>query len=251
VVGERYTPIQNEGMTEFADALVDESGAHFETAGSLRNYTQTFITMKLPREMRLVGLDGSVDTTEWYLALFNSHDGSSALFGLTTSVRVVCANTANAAIRGAHSKFSIPHTAGWKGAVQAAREKLGLVWEYEQAFEEEARALFEQPFSADDMKTFTEELVELSKVDSDGAAATKRRNEAEAIHKLFVSSPTIVGTPIAATKYGAFNAVTEYVDHFAGVRGAKDEDLARATRTLALASTNIGLKTDAWKLLTN
>ena len=252
VVGERYTPIQNEAMSEFGDALVDESGGHWETGGSLRDYTQTFLTMKLPQKMELKGLDGQIDTTEWYLALFNSHDGSSSLFGLTTSVRVVCANTAAAAISGAHSKFSVRHTSGFKNAVQQAREKLGLVWEYEEAFEAEARALFEQPMSNSDMKSFTEELVELAKVEQGGVAATKRQNEANAIYKLWTSSPTIIGTPVAGTRYGAYNAVTEYVDHVAGVRGAQDVDLARATRTLTQASnSDLGLKNDAWKLLTS
>lgn len=251
VVGERYTPIQNEALTEFADALVDESGAHYETAGSLRDYTQTFITMKMPRTMVLTGLDGSQDVSEWYLALFNSHDGSSSMFGLITNVRVVCANTANAAISGAKSKFTIRHTSGWKASVQQAREQLGLAFEYEEAFEAEAQALFNQPFTNSEMKAFTEELVELAKAEADSATATRRQNEANAIYKLWVSSPTIKGTPIAGTKYGAFNAVTEYVDHFAGVRGAgAAEDIARATRTIAQATApGNGLKADAWKVL--
>lgn len=254
VVGNRYTPIQNEALTEFADALVDEGGAHYETAGSLRNYSQTFLTMKLPQHLVLEGADGQKDVTDWYLALFNSHDGSSAMFGITTTVRVVCANTANVAIAGAKSKFSVPHTNGWKGAVQVAREKLGLAFAYEEAFEAEARALFAQSFSVEDMKTFSEELVELSKAERDGAAATRRQNEASALVKLFAESPTIVGTPIAGTAYGAFNAVTEYVDHYQGVRGAGDDlelqGNLRAARTLALASTGTGLKATAWDLLT-
>jgi hypothetical protein len=49
VVGARYCAIQNEALVEFADALVDETGAHYETAGSLKGYSQTFITMRLPQ----------------------------------------------------------------------------------------------------------------------------------------------------------------------------------------------------------
>ncbi|OBY33421.1 DUF932 domain-containing protein [Mycolicibacter kumamotonensis] len=251
VVGKKYGVIQNEALTEFADALVDEGGAHYETAGSLQSYSKVFITMKLPRHLSLIGLDGSIDTTEWYLVLFNSHDGSSAMFGVITTVRVVCANTANAAIRGAKSKFTVRHTKGYRSAVQEAREQLRLTWEYEDAFEAEARALFEQPFSGDDMKLFSQELVKLDEVDPTSPAATQRRNQAGSIHKLFVESPAIVGTPVAATRFGAFQAVTEYVDHHAGVRGAKDVDIARATRTMLQASAGGGLKEDAWKILTS
>ena len=252
VVGTKYTPIQNEAMTQFADALVDESGAHYETAGSLRNYTQTFVTMKLPRTMVLTGLDGDRDVSEWYLALFNSHDGSSSMFGLITSVRVVCANTAAVAIKGAHSKFSVPHTAGWKANVAIAREKLGMSFEYMDAFEAEVQGLFNQPFTNSDMVSLSEELVDLAKAEVGTAAATRRQNQANAIQKLWISSPTIKGTPMAGTKAGAFNAVTEYVDHFEGVRGAEDESLGRAVRTVTqAASAGTGLKADAWKLLTS
>jgi hypothetical protein len=44
VVGRGYTPIQNE---EHAD-LLDESGAHFETAGSIKGGRHVLLTMKLP-----------------------------------------------------------------------------------------------------------------------------------------------------------------------------------------------------------
>src|SRR5687768_9878701 len=36
VVGTDFTPIQNEAHADLMNALVDESGAHFETAGALR-----------------------------------------------------------------------------------------------------------------------------------------------------------------------------------------------------------------------
>ena len=53
-VGSFYTPIQNEEHAELLNRLVDDSGAHFDTAGSLRGGRETFMTMKLPDTM-LVG----------------------------------------------------------------------------------------------------------------------------------------------------------------------------------------------------
>lgn len=255
VVGNKYTPIQNEALTDFANALVDESGAHYETAGSLYNYNRTFITLKLPKTMVLTGPNGDQDVTDWYLALFNSHDGSSAMFGLITQVRVVCANTANWAIRGAQNKFSVPHTAGWKANVEVARQTLGLSFEYQEAFQVEVERLLDTAFSVDDAKDFIEELVDLKKAEKSEhhlSASVKRQTEANTILKLFVESPTIQGTPIAGTAYAALNAVTEYVDHFQAVRGGtKDTAVAtllRATRSVAGTST---LKADAWKILSN
>ena len=96
------------------------------------------MTIKLPKTMTFHGRDGSADTTEWYLAALNSHDGSSKYRLLLTSVRIVCANTQSAAIAGAKSTFGIRHTNGARVAIQEARTALGLAWRYMDAFETEA-----------------------------------------------------------------------------------------------------------------
>jgi phage/plasmid-like protein (TIGR03299 family) len=94
VVGETYHPVQNEELADILDALVDESGAVFDTAGSLRGGAQTFVTMKLPGHM----LIGGVDAHEMHVAAVNSHDGNGSLTLLVTPVRIVCANTLSAAL---------------------------------------------------------------------------------------------------------------------------------------------------------
>ncbi len=66
VVGRDYVPVQNEACAELLDLLVDASGAHYETAGSLRGGRRIFITLRLPdgirdrRHRRLRPLPGGV-----------------------------------------------------------------------------------------------------------------------------------------------------------------------------------------------
>ena len=60
---------------DLLDAITDDSGARFETAGALRGGRETFVTMKLPNSMVFDGIDGSKDRTDFYLAALNSHDG--------------------------------------------------------------------------------------------------------------------------------------------------------------------------------
>src|SRR5262249_37935482 len=72
VVGPDSATVQNEEAAEVLNRLVDESGAHFETAGSLRAGRMVFITMKLPTAMRIAG----VDDMELYLCATTSHDGT-------------------------------------------------------------------------------------------------------------------------------------------------------------------------------
>ena len=51
VVGDAYTPLQNEDHADFLNTLADQSGAIFDTAGSLSGGRQVFITMKLPETL--------------------------------------------------------------------------------------------------------------------------------------------------------------------------------------------------------
>jgi phage/plasmid-like protein (TIGR03299 family) len=259
VVGERYEPIQWESVAEFGDAILDVAeDALIVSLGSLSDFKKGFISIKLPQTMVLEGKDGQLDVTEYYLTLFNSFDGSSTFFGLISTVRVVCANTARAAIKGAISKFSIRHTAGWKANVEEARSALKLSLNYSVAFEKIVRdQLFDVAMTTVEMRNFANELVGLNDVKTGGKAAIRRGNIADHLTGLFISSPTIAGTAIEGTRFAAYNAVTEYMDHKSTVRGGADlegADLAalRAQRTILnmAADTQNDLKTDAWRLLT-
>jgi hypothetical protein len=83
-----------------------------------------FVTMKLPQSMTFDGKDGSKDRTDFYLAALNSHDGSGAFKFLVSPVRIVCANTQNAAIARAKASFAIRHTGGARAAIQESRVRV-------------------------------------------------------------------------------------------------------------------------------
>jgi phage/plasmid-like protein (TIGR03299 family) len=249
VVGSKYEPVQNEASCALLDTLVDDSGAHFETAGALRGGRETFVTMKLPKSMVFDGRDGTKDRTEFYLAALNSHDGSSAFRFLVTPVRIVCANTQSAAIGSARASFAIRHTGGAHTSIHEARTALQLTWRYIDAFEAEAAKLYTQPMDTEQMRRFAGTLLQ---VDSAGTAATAqhRRERASGIVQLWTSSPTI--TPIAGTRWAAYNAVTEYLDHIVPVRGARtagDASAARALRGISASGTTGSLKAHAFRML--
>jgi phage/plasmid-like protein (TIGR03299 family) len=182
VVGSGYTPIQNEEHAALLDALVDESGAHFETAGSLKGGRQVFITMKLPTTMQI----GGVDPVQVYLVALNSHDGRSAFRLLVSPVRVVCANTQAAAIRRAQSSFSIRHTSGARGYIEQARQALGLTFTYAEAFQAEAEAMIAQAVSD---AQFAAIVADLWPIDQQSARSTTiGANRSQALTRLWRQS---------------------------------------------------------------
>src|SRR4029079_11271959 len=119
VVGSGYTVVQNEEHCELLNLLVDEAGAPFETADSLRGGRETFVTMKLPQSITLQGSNGA-DDIELYLAAMSSHDGTAAWRVIVTPVRIVCANTQRLALRQARATYAIRHTRSAKGRIAEA-----------------------------------------------------------------------------------------------------------------------------------
>ena len=224
VVGADYVPVQNEDHTDLLNALVDESGAHFETAGSLRGGRQVFVTMKLPQTMRI----GGVDDIDLYIAALNSHDGSTAFRLLVTPVRVVCANTQTLAIAHARQSFSLRHTSGISGKITEARQALGLTWEFVEAFEVEAERMIQTAMSERQYMDVVRKVIPAP------TCATARQDRAyeRTLGELRAlwHAPTQAG--VAGTRWAGWQAVVEWVDHVAPVRVKGDKDAARAVRTL-------------------
>ena len=242
VVGSYYEPIQNEKHVELLDALVDESGAHFDTAGSLRSGRETFVSMKLPETMNV----GGEDPVDLYLLALNSHDGASAFRFLVTPVRVVCANTQAAAIRGAKSSFSIRHVKGATGVIAEAREALELTFKYVSEFEIEAERMLGQSLSTEEFERMARQLFE-----TEEAKTVRQLNASQAhvdgVMGLWRGSSTMAG--ITGTRWGGYQAVTEYTDHFMSVRNTGyDEKILRANRT-ALSGSVTRIKERAFAML--
>jgi phage/plasmid-like protein (TIGR03299 family) len=253
VVGSVYDPIQNEANAEFLQLLSDEFGAPFETGGSLYGGRDVFITMKLPHTMEIQGQDGYVDKTEYYLAALNNHTGQSAFRVILTPIRIVCKNTQQAALAQAKSVWKIRHTETATQRVAEARDSLRITWKSIDLIDAEFQRMAEIPVTHREATEFAEKLVDLDRVDPDGSAATRRRNASGMIVNLFANSPTI--TPVGGTRFALYNAVTEYVDWYQGVRGVgpdasdKAKQDARALRSIRELESSSTLKQQAFSLL--
>ena len=225
VVGETYHPVQNEEMADILNILVDESGAVFDTAGSLRGGAQTFVTMKLPGHM----LIGGVDAHEMHVAAVNSHDGNSAFSLLVTPVRIVCANTLSAALGGARNTIRLRHTQGLRrNLIDDARRALDMTFDYLDAFQAEADQMINTQLTLDRF----EEIVanEFGTTSEVPHVAAKARNKIEDLCSLFADAQT--HEQVRGTVWAGFNAFVEYADHYSEVRG----HLENRARSAALGS---------------
>ncbi|WP_304452924.1 DUF932 domain-containing protein [Nocardiopsis sp. YSL2] len=241
VVKGRYLPIQNEELTEVLDFITDESGAHFETAGSLRAGREVFVTMRLPETMTIAG----TDKLDLYLAALNSHDGSAAMRLLVSPVRVVCANTQAAALADARSVYAIRHTSGARGRIAAAREALGMSFTYLEEFQTEAERMLDQQLTDGRfMDIVGRELWPEPQEPTERKINNRARILAD-VNELFVEADT--QESIRGTAWAGYQSVVEYLDHYAPVKGKHGDaaDAARAERILVQPAIT-ALKTKAF-----
>lgn len=221
VVGSRYTPVQNQEAFNVLNAIADESGAVFETAGSIDNGRKVFMTMKLPDSIQV----GGVDKIDMYLMAWNTHDGTSSFNILVTPIRVVCQNTLTAAIKGAEQSYFLRHTAGVTNKIQAARDALKLTFKYQAEFEKEAELLFKQSMTDKQFADLVEFIFPIK--DEESPRAVTMAETARATAMGLWKAPTQAN--IANTKWAAYNALVEYADWAKPIRDA-NPDTARAIR---------------------
>lgn len=245
VVGNQYRPVQNAECFDFFDALVGEELAMFHTAGALKGGREVWILAKLPGEY-LVGQD---DRIEPYVLLHTSHDGSAALSMLPTSVRVVCNNTLRLAMgqgRKQGAGIKIRHTANLKARVNDARAKLGIVRKRFETFtadatrlttvqvnRQQARDYFCQVIGGAALETMIEQSEELDASASPLDAMLNRQSSAKRLDAAFsqrdkqalaamiaiYDNPRNTTDGARGTAWGAYNAVSEWVDHNRPTRG--------------------------------
>lgn len=215
VAGERYKEFQNEELLAFGDHIL-EGGGYWESAGSIKDGKVVFASLKIDRQI-VLDPSGAADTTDLYLLVTTSHNGSLAVMANVTPVRVVCENTLNMALRGVKQSFKIRHTQSVTGRVAQAREALGLTFAYADEFEQQAQELFATSITDKQFFDIITTAYPSPGEDASKAATTKWENKIDLINDLYFTSPTT--ETIRGTAWGAYNALTERLDWYRNGRG--------------------------------
>ena len=223
VTSPRYGLVSNEESFAFLDAFGSIGGAKFETAGSILNGRRVFVTMRLPQELLVAGMD----PVETYLLATTTHDGSAPFEGMVVPNRVVCRNTLDFAMEGASRKVRIRHTSNAAERMEEATNVLAATEGYVTAFAKAAERLASTKLEGGDVDDLLEELFRLP---SDaGKTKTARVQERRTqVAKLLLRSDTLADD-LRMTGWGFVNAVAEWVDWFSPVR-AEDPEARRAQR---------------------
>jgi phage/plasmid-like protein (TIGR03299 family) len=212
VVRGAYTIIQNEDAFAFGDMVLDQPGRNWERAGDFKGGEVVFGALRLGD--LAFAMPADPDGQVPYLLIVNSHGGSTNYEALITWVRVRCWNTFQMARHGYHSRFRLRHTGDLHGKVQAAREALGITFKH---IEEEVKPLAHAMANAKIVDAQVREIFESTiwpiteNAQQDGPKSSHPSQQAFAV---YMNSETLEG--VRGTAWGAFQAVTEYLDHQEG-----------------------------------
>jgi phage/plasmid-like protein (TIGR03299 family) len=225
----RYQPLQNSDAFKFFDAVVGAGEAIYHTAGSLNNGRIVWILAKMNGDL---GLEG--DAAEKYIMLSNSHDGTRAIDMRFCVKRVVCMNTFKMAMGGNELNTRLRHTGNVMNKVNQTRDLLGLGDAYFANFMNGMNRLVETKLSDNLVEKYFEDVVAFNPKNPDAEVTTRKRAIVDEIIGLYHGGGR--GSDLVTargTAWGAFNAVSQYLEHERPIRGFDEDDIRSTDKRLS------------------
>lgn len=209
--GTSYVPIQNNQVFSFFDYLVDKNEAIYECAGALGNGERIWILAKLPDNI-VIG-PNKQDIIKKYILITNSHTGKHSATAMMTPIRVVCENTLNMAINSTSSNYvRIIHTRNAEQKLQSAHELLGFSTKYYDQLKIKFDSMALSKITDRQLIEYVNKLLLTDEESKSNEISTRKRNQIDSILDLYQSGS---GSEFSrGTVWGAYNAVTEYFDHY-------------------------------------
>ena len=213
IVGKRWTPLQNRDAFEIFEPLVDAGEMVIHTAGSLRNGERIWALCQLNQDNSEIVAG---DEVAKFVLLSNGHDGKLAVHFGFTPIRVVCANTEALARGSKASKLvRVRHSRFVKQNVQDLRNVMNFANQEFEATAEQYRYLASKGINSEDLDKYIKIVLGIGEKSAD-EMTTRSKNIVSSIEDLFESGKGSDIVCVRGTYWGAYNAVTEYLNYSKG-----------------------------------
>jgi phage/plasmid-like protein (TIGR03299 family) len=232
-----YQVVQNSEVFELAYALSDT--VKVESAFTMGNGRKLVVLLK---SGSFITTKDSEDEVDEYLALLTSHDGTIALSGLPTSVRIVCANTLNMAFADARRKkkqmFRVTHSGNMQDKLDDMRDALKQYAETAKFFRETVKTLGSRTMTRDEIQKFWLDVWGMieTPVVSNPQTDEESKNYREAVAAIASWSETFdterEQLNLTPNLWTAANAATKWIQHKNPARGRKPTSENRAYNNL-------------------
>jgi len=217
-VNQTLTTIDNAIGWDVLEAIVGE-GARLDTGMVLHGGKVCLVTAYLDTPARI---DGDDSLTLPYIVCRWAHDGSGALTARYTSVRVVCANTDNAAAdesRRTGREFTFRHTRNVMDRIEDAKLALRGIRADHDAYLELANELASISVTHEQRELFITSFLPMPPEALISDRVARNVDEARGAVRALFNGPTIPEGH-RFTAYGLRLAGVEYLDHLRGYRNS-------------------------------
>jgi phage/plasmid-like protein (TIGR03299 family) len=208
IVTDFYKPLQNREAFGFFDGVFGKGKARYEVAGVLGKGEKVWLLAKLPGEFTV----GREDLVGKWLLLTNGHDTCEPVRAKFTPIRVVCQNTLNAALRTTDNEVRVQHIGNVAGKLEIA----GKLMKQAGVFFDELQTVFTGflrfPMRGNAVRDYATAVISGPEVKYEELGKVTRGH----VEKIVELHETGRGSDIKSVRgslWGAYNAVTEFVDH--------------------------------------
>jgi phage/plasmid-like protein (TIGR03299 family) len=216
-VNKRYQCIQTQSYADIGNKIMNDLNVvKFVRGGILMHGKGLFMQAKLPDTIRVKTTN---DTIDKLLTFVTSHDGTMCFTVVATALRLICTNqmlALNEDIR--HAGYKVRHTTSADFRLQEANLAIMNVLNAYKVFEQKVNFLADKRITDLQMNLVTKKLFNAENEEKETSSRTN--NAIEIVKNLFEHGKG--NDQWRGTAWGAYNAMTEYADHFKKMRGEKD-----------------------------
>lgn len=221
VVSSRYKPVQPKEIFGFFKDLLAMHDMKMHTAGALLDGGRIWCLAKTGNVHKVLG----EDRVDGYLLLSTSYDLTLSTLAQFTSVRVVCNNTLQQALRDATGRITIPHIREFN--IGEIHNQLGIGREQWSAFTQALDVLAKMKIDANKAAEVMDKVFEIPD------DPVKRMQNSDRLHAQNVvdmfRQQRFKGADLAGmTGWGLLNSTTEYIDWHKRARGGQGSRLNNA-----------------------
>ena len=217
---EGYEIFQNHEQAALCDSLVSEGAFKLETCGSLKNGRIVWFLGKIKTSEIVPG-----DLINHYVFCYTAHDGSSAFKLVPTDVRVVCNNTATAALKGAKGKgLSIRHTKNMRDRIDAAVRMMGWVNDRTDERIETYKVLAQKQIKPAQVTEFAQ-FVATFGLKNPNLEDNRVINKVDAIERAILMGDGQRGeiSGVSGTYWAAYNGMTQWINRERRTTGKNEQ----------------------------
>mgnify|MGYP003667662287 FL=1 len=204
VTGRKYTPIQNHELIDAFDEVRKMYGADYKAAGVMRGGSRVWVQAQLPKEYTFEIPNRKGDKINSMLTMLIGHDGVISNCIFPTSMRGACNNQFVAMTRESTRDYRIQHFSNWSNKLDLVKSVFAKNINSLKSMYTDFAKLDSTAISKEELYNFLGELYPMKNQEDD--RMVNRHND---IATLFSRGAGNLGK----SRWDAFNAVTEYVDH--------------------------------------